>query len=170
MSVFFYGCVTMDGYLADQNHGQDWLDQTGGVEDTGYEAFYRDMDVTIMGRRTFRAIEGLENAENIYPTTRNYVFTHEKELSRKGFTPVSGDVAAFVEGLGREKNVWIIGGNTILAPLLERDMVDRMIVQVAPVLLGKGVPLFAQKEKLRRFRLCEVNRYGQFAELVFSKM
>lgn len=51
MSVFFYGCVTLDGYLADKNHRLDWLHQTGTVEDTGYESFYRQMDVTLMGRR-----------------------------------------------------------------------------------------------------------------------
>ena len=37
MSVFFYGCVTLDGYLADKNHGLDWLHQTGSAEDTGYD-------------------------------------------------------------------------------------------------------------------------------------
>lgn len=51
MSVFFYGCVTLDGYLADKNHRLDWLHQTGTVEDTGYESFYRQMDVTLMARR-----------------------------------------------------------------------------------------------------------------------
>ena len=51
MSVFFYGCITLDGYLADKNHGLTWLHHTGGTEDTGYENFYRRMDVTIMGRR-----------------------------------------------------------------------------------------------------------------------
>ena len=170
MSVFFYGCVTLDGYLADRNHGLDWLDQTGGVEETGYDAFYGQMDITIMGKRTFQAIEHLENAENIYPSTVNYVFTHEKTLPLKGFIPVSGDAAAFVESLGREKNIWIIGGNTILAPLLDRDLVDRLIIQVAPVLLGEGIPLFTQKERQRRFRLDGVNRYGQFAELLCSRL
>ena len=43
-----------------------------------------------------------------------------------------------------------------MAPLLERDMVDRLIIQVAPVLLGEGIPLFTQKEGLRRFCLDEV--------------
>lgn len=51
MSVFFYGCVTLDGYLTDKNHRLDWLHQTGTVEDTGYESFYRQMDVTLMARR-----------------------------------------------------------------------------------------------------------------------
>lgn len=167
MGVYFYGCITLDGYLADKNHGLSWLYETGTTEETGYEDFYRKMDVTIMGRRTFEEIAKLEDAA-VYPTTENYVFTHTDRLPYKGFIPVSGDVPSFVAEL-REKNVWVVGGNTILAPLLERDMVDHLIVQIAPVLLGEGIPLFAQKEGLRRFHLDEVKRYGQFAELILSQ-
>lgn len=169
MSVFFYGCVTLDGYLADKNHGLSWLHETGTAEETGYDSFYEAMDVTVMGRRTFEEIAKLEDAAGIYPATENYVFTHADSLPRKGFIPMSGDVADFVTGLGPDKNIWIVGGNTILAPLLERDMVDHLIVQIAPVLLGKGIPLFTQREGLRRFRLDEVKQYGQFAELVCSR-
>lgn len=169
MSVFFYGCVTLDGYLADKNHGLSWLYETGSAEETGYDDFYRQMDVTIMGRRTFEEVAKLEDAAAVYPTTENYVFTHADRLPQKGVVPVSGDIAEFVAGLGPNKNIWIVGGNTILAPLLERDMVDRLIVQIAPVLLGEGIPLFTQKEGLRRFRLDKVKRYGQFAELTFTR-
>lgn len=169
MSVFFYGCITLDGYLADKTHGLSWLYETGTTEDTGYEDFYRQMDVTIMGRRTFEEIAKLEDAAAVYPTTENYVFTHADNLPQKRFVPVNGDVAEFVAGLGPDKNIWVVGGNTVLAPLLERDMVDHLIIQIAPVLLGEGIPLFTQKEGLRRFRLDEVRRYGQFAELVFGK-
>lgn len=169
MSVFFYGCVTLDGYLADKNHGLDWLHQTGSAEDTGYDDFYQKMDITMMGRRTYDEIARLEDAANVYPTTENYVFTHAGSLPQKGFVPVSGDVAEFVAGLGSGKNIWVVGGNTILTPLLERDMVDHLIIQIAPVLLGEGVPLFTQKEGQMRFRLDEVKRYGQFAELIYSR-
>ena len=169
MSVFFYGCITLDGYLADKNHGLNWLHETGSPEETDCDRFYSEMDVTIMGRRTFEEIARLENAASYYPTTENYVFTHADSLPQRGFTPVRGDVAEFVTGLGPDKNIWIIGGNTILAPLLERDTVDHLIVQVAPVLLGEGIPLFTQKEGQMRFRLDEVKRYGQFAELIYSR-
>lgn len=168
MSVYFYGCVTLDGYLAAKDHSLDWLHQTGTAEDTGYEAFYARMDVTVMGRRTFREVEKLGNPAEAYPATENYVFTH-RPLSQEGFTAVSGDPAEFVEKLGRGKNVWVIGGNTILAPLLDGDLVDHLIIQVAPVLLGAGVPLFTQGEALRRFRLEKVRQYGPFAELVYGR-
>ena len=57
----------------------------------------------------------------------------------------------------------------IVAPLVDQDLVDRITVQTAPVLLGAGIPLFTQGEALRRFRLEDVKRYGQFAELTCVK-
>lgn len=169
MSVFFYGCVTLDGYLADKRHGLDWLHQTGTVEETGYEEFYRRMDVTLMGRRTFQAIAAAGDAAAIYPTTKNYVFTHT-ELAADGFTAVQGDAAAFTRRLPQEQNIWVIGGGTLLAPLLNENLLDHLILQIAPVLLGDGIPLFSQEEGLRRFHLEEVRQYGQFAELRYRKL
>ena len=97
------------------------------------------------------------------------MFTHTA-LSQPGFTAVSGDVASFTRQLGKEKNIWAVGGNTILAPLLDQDMVDHLIIQTAPVLLGEGIPLFTQKAALKRFRLEGVRQYGQFAELVYGRL
>lgn len=169
MSIYFYGCMTLDGYLADQAHNLDWLYQTGTIEETDYENFYKNIDITIMGKRTFSELEKLEDAESVYPNTENYVFTHSEKLSRKGFIPVYGDVVEFVKQIKKDKNIWIIGGNTIISPLLDYNMIDCMMIQIAPVLLGKGIPLFSQEEVFKRFRLKEVKKYGQFAELIYEK-
>ena len=170
MSVVFYGCVTMDGYLAGKNHNLDWLYQTGSIEETGYEDFYKSINITIMGKRTFDVIKNIDDISSAYPTTKNYVFTHAESLPVSGFIPVNCDVVEFVKQLQTDQNIWIIGGNTILAPLIDNDMVDNMIIQVAPVLLGAGIPLFSQKEALKHFYLKEVKKYGQFAELWYSKI
>lgn len=168
MAVYFYGCVTLDGYLAAGDHSLDWLYETGTAEETGYDGFYSRMDVTLMGRRTFRELERAGDPAAVYPNTENYVFTH-RAFSHPGFTAAAGDPAQFVRALGAERNIWVVGGNTILAPLLDQDLVDRLIIQVAPVLLGAGIPLFTQRETLRRFRLEAVRQYGQFAELVYGR-
>ena len=168
MAVYFYGCITLDGYLAAKGHGLDWLYDTGSPEETSYDEFYSRMDLVLMGRRTFQEIEKTGDPASVYPTTENYVFTH-RELSCPGFTAVNGDPAEFVKGLGQDRSIWVVGGNTILAPLLDQDMVDHLIIQVAPVLLDEGIPLFTQKEAMRRFRLETVRQYGQFAELVYGR-
>ncbi len=170
MSVFFYGCITLDGYLADRNHNLEWLYQTGDTEETDYDSFYNSMDITVMGKRTFNEIEKMDNIDTFYPTTKNYVFTHAKNLSIRGFIPVDSDVVEFVKQIEKDKNIWIVGGGTIVAPLLDHNMIDNMIIQIAPVILGAGIPLFTQKEALKRFDLQEVKQYGQFAELIYSKL
>ena len=154
MAVYFYGCITMDGYLADSQHRIDWLHQLGSVEDTGYDDFYRQMDVTIMGKRTFEEIQGLPDVESFYQDTENYV---------------AGDVVDFVKQLDKAKNVFVIGGNSLVGPLLDADLFDVLIIQIAPVILGKGIPLFTQKEGQRFYQLDEVRQFGPFAELVFSR-
>lgn len=169
MSIYFYGCVTMDGYLADKNHGLDWLHQSGSVEDTNYNDFYDKMDITIMGRKTFDEIQKFENPHQFYPTTENYVFTHNQTMLVPGFHFVEGDIRAFVKHIDEHKHVWIVGGNTIVSPLIDNDLIDVIILQIAPVLLGDGIPLFTQKESLKRYQLHEVKQYGQFAELVYIK-
>ena len=57
MAVFFYGCITLDGYLATKEHGLNWLYDTGSPGETSCDEFYSHMDVTLMGRRTFGEIE-----------------------------------------------------------------------------------------------------------------
>ncbi|MBW9737419.1 dihydrofolate reductase, partial [Escherichia coli] len=56
-----------------------------------------------------------------------------------------------------------------IAPLLDKQLIDKMYLQLAPVLLGEGIPLFTQKEGKQLFDLIEVKKYGQFAELVLEK-
>jgi dihydrofolate reductase len=169
MSVYFYGCMTLDGYLADKNHSLDWLHQSGSAEETSYDDFYKKMDVTIMGRKTFSEVLKMGDPKEFYPTTKNYVFTHDKSLSNEGFNFIEGDVVEFVKNIDKNKHVWIVGGNTLLAPLLDHDLIDIMIVQIAPVLLGDGIPLFTQKEAVKRFELKEAKKYGQFTEMVYIK-
>lgn len=59
------------------------------------------------------------NIKTFYPTTINYVFTHDEQFCEEGFMPVQGDIIKFIQRLDPKKNIWIVGGNTMLAPLLD---------------------------------------------------
>lgn len=169
MAVYFYGCITLDGYLADSQHKIDWLHQVGTIEDAGYDDFYKKMDVTIMGKRTFEEIQGMPEVEDFYAATDNYVFTHDEMIPVQNYQPISGDVVDFIRQLDPAKNVFVVGGNSLVSPLLDADLFDHLIVQIAPVILGRGIKLFTQEEYLRFYQLDQVRQFGQFAELVFSR-
>lgn len=48
MSVYFYGCISLDGYLATKDHDLTWLYESGTTESTGYDKFYEKMDIVMM--------------------------------------------------------------------------------------------------------------------------
>lgn len=56
--------------------------------------------------------------------------------------------ADFIQALKRQdgKRIWIVGGGDLLQPILKEELVDEFIIQVAPVLLGRGIPLFRPGE------------------------
>ena len=62
-----------------------------------------------------------------------------------------------------EKRIWLVGGGELLHILLKAELVDEIILTVAPVVLGRGVPLFRGAEG--NLRLVEIQRFGQFAQL-----
>lgn len=169
MTVYFYGCVSMDGYLADKHHRLDWLHASGTPEETDYEAFYQQMDVTIMGRRSFDEVAKAGNPSDFYPTTENIVFTHDTDFHHQGFVARQGSIVDVIREFSPDKKIWLIGGNSLMADLLDHELVDVLILQVAPVLLGEGVPLFTQKEKIQRFTLADVKQYGPFVQMTYRK-
>ncbi|UYO36100.1 hypothetical protein NF868_02470 [Bacillus zhangzhouensis] len=55
-SCFFYGAMSIDGYLAREDHGLDLLIGTEGEEETSYDHFYASVDTLIMGRHTYEQV------------------------------------------------------------------------------------------------------------------
>ena len=170
MSVFFYGCISLDGYLSGKNHDLSWLYESGSPEETSYEEFYKSMDIAIMGRNTFNEVSKMGSISEIYPSTTNYVFTSHDDINTDSVTAISGSLADFIETIDKNKNIWIVGGGGILSTLLNENLVDKMYIQVAPVIIGEGIRLFQNKELSKRFKLLDVKQYGQFAELIYGKI
>jgi dihydrofolate reductase len=66
------------------------------------------------------------------------------------------------------KNIWIMGGSELISNFIKEKLVDEIIVTVAPVLLGSGIPLFSQNDFQTLLRLTSTNRFNQFVELRYE--
>lgn len=167
MAVFFYGCVSLDGYLATSDHGLDWLYETGTTEETGYDEFYRCMDVMVMGRRTLRRSDVLA------------IQVRRTLLRRISFLLiVSLIVWAFLRLRAAPSTSCGLWGPIGISGWLEVPAsCHRCLMRLWSTIWlfrshlcywGLG-SLFTQAEAVRRFRLERVNQYGRFAELMRSK-
>lgn len=161
---------SLDGYIATKDDALDWLYDVEGEGDNGYSEFYNTVDTILMGKRTYDWIMNQELKEFPYKNKECYVFSRSLTKDTEDVKFVNRDVVHFVNQLKSEngKNIWIVGGGELLHSLMKEELVDELIITVAPILLGKGIPLFKEVDKQFNLSLKEVRKFNQFVELHYE--
>jgi dihydrofolate reductase len=131
--------VSLDGYLAREDHALDFLDPFH--EDHGYVDFMRTIDCLVIGRLTYDVVCGF--GEWPYPGKRVVVLTHRELAPRRGEEAHAGPLAPLAARLANEgvQRVYLDGGIAIQQGL-DEDLVDDMTISTVPVAIGRGRRLF----------------------------
>lgn len=171
--VVLYIASSLDGYIATQDHSLEWLFQVEGQKeaDDVMEAFDDTTDTVIMGRRTFDWVMEEMKGENPYPQKAIYVYTHQNRESAENIFYTQKEPKKLIEEVSQQagKDIWLVGGSEIIRDFLEAQLVDEIILSIAPVLLGKGIPLFKEGNYASEWGLKKTRQFGQFAELTLTR-
>jgi dihydrofolate reductase len=150
---------SLDNYIARKDGAYDWLHWNDEVAEISAK-FMKTVDALLIGRKTYEVM--LAAGQTSYPGAKNYVFTRSKKkvaaLTKalearkkpdKNVEVVSSDAVAFVKKLKRQKGkgIVIFGGGEFAKALFEADLIDEIVLNIQPVLLGSGVPLFHEMSK-----------------------
>jgi dihydrofolate reductase len=176
----YFTASSLDGFIADANHGLEWLFALGDVQDTSYPTFIRDVGALAMGSSTYewmlRHAVGPE-AESPQPWPYDqptWVFTS------RSLPGVDGADVRFVKGdvrpVHREmvevaagRNVWVVGGGDLAGQFHDHGLLDEIHVQIGSVTLGSGKPLFPRRITVPPLRLVSARAIGTgFVELVYA--
>jgi dihydrofolate reductase len=65
------------------------------------------------------------------------------------------------------KNVWLVGGGDLVGQFADRQLLDEILVGIAPVTLGRGAPLLPRRLTAVQLELVDVGRDSQFARLTY---
>lgn len=140
--VTFGVANSLDNFIARKDHAVDWL--LWGKEAAAVTTeFWKTIDTVLMGRKTYEV--ALKNGMTSYPGVKNYVFSRTiRESPDKRVEIISEDAAGFVRKLKRQKGkgIGVIGGGQLAKALFEANLIDEMVLNIHPVLLGAGIPLF----------------------------
>ena len=103
----------------------------------------RRFDAVLMGRRTYE-VGSQQGLTSPYPTLDQYVVSSTINDLDPAVTVVDGDPVGLARRLKAEDGlgVWICGGSALATPLFAAGLVDRLVIKVAPVVFGDGIPLF----------------------------
>jgi len=129
----------------------------------------KTIDTILIGRVTYDWIMKHEN-EFPYKGKECYVFSKEKRDNNKDVTFIHNNIIGFINQL-KTKNggkIWLVGGSKLVSELINTNLVDELIIQIVPVLIGDGIPLFKKKNNQTKFTLKSINRYNQFVELNYE--
>jgi dihydrofolate reductase len=113
----------------------------GGLDLSDNQRF----DTVVMGRATYEV--GLsEGITNPYPHLRQILATTTIAAPPDPAVEIVGtDIVEQVRALKRESgmDIWLAGGGRLAAALV--DELDEMILKINPLVLGAGIPLFAER-------------------------
>jgi dihydrofolate reductase len=171
-TITYGGAVSLDGFLADAAGAVDWLHFSKDVQQEMTE-FWKDVDTILMGRKTYGVAAGNADSEEAHevaaalekksrkkkePAMRTYVFSRTlKDIDNPGVELVKSDAAAFVRELKQRpgKRICLMGGGELAQSLIAEGLVDDVGLNIHPILLGSGVPVFRDPGHRVAFTLTE---------------
>ena len=175
-STQFYGATSLDGFIATPDHDLGWLLQFGEIEGSSYPAFIREVGALAMGSHTYEwmlkhAIDAGQPWPYAQPT---WVFSTRtlRGIAGADVRFVRGDVGPVHQSMVQAaagRNVWSVGGGELVGQFYDAGLLDELIVQIAPVTLGAGMPLLPRRIAQPALRLTSVTTLGGlFAELRYA--
>ena len=147
---------SLDNFIARKDGAVDWLfmDNT----DYGMREFFASIDTMLIGRKTyeFALSQGSKpkrksrskkaKGKSVFCSSmKNYVFSRTmKAAPDEDVVIISESAEEFVRNLKAEagKDIWLMGGGELARSLFAENLVDEIRLNIHPVLIGSGIPLF----------------------------
>jgi len=168
--VTFGVANSLDNFIARPDGAVDWLVWDDEVAEIT-KKFWKTIDTVVMGRKTYEVAAG--SGSGAYPGVKNYVFSRTLKLPRsKEVEVISQDAAEFVGQLKNEpgKGICVMGGGELAHSLFQARLIDQIGLNIQPVLLGSGVPLFYEMNAQLDLKLLEHKRLKNGGVFIFYRV
>ena len=145
---------SVDGFIADENGGVDWLNDFQ-AEDYGMMEFFEQCGTVIMGSRTYEQALAFNSW---FGKMEGVVFTSRQlpPFNNEIINFVSGDPVPVVDELRKkEKDNWLVGGGQLITSFIDLDLLDELIITLIPRLLGRGLTLCPSIDAISMLQLLD---------------
>jgi dihydrofolate reductase len=156
--VTFGAACSLDGFIARADHSVDWLRWSKDVSAIT-NAFWQTIDTVVMGRKTYAV--AASSGGGAYPGVKNYVFSRTlKKTDQPKAELITDDARTFVAALKKTKGkgICVMGGGELASDLFNAGLIDEVGLNVHPIVLGSGIPMFPRVERQVDLELIEHRR------------
>ena len=169
--VTYGAAVSLDGFIAGPDEALDWLRSSADVNAIMRES-WKGVDAMLMGRRTYEFAARSGGGPSGLSKIATYVFSGTMGEAPEGVELVREDAVGFVRRLkaGPGGDIILMGGGELAATLIEGRVVDEIGLNVHPVLLGAGAPMFAKIGRRAELDLIEARPIARDCVLLRYRM
>ena len=143
--------------IARKNGDEDFLSPRNWEE---FKRIAENIGVFAIGRKTYESVKNWEDKGFRDINSKRLVLSNRSDFSpEEGYTKVSSPVEAVekVSDMGFEK-LLITGGATVNTSFVEEKMVNKIILNIEPYILGQGIDLFDEKDFEEQLKLDKVKK------------
>lgn len=150
MRTVTYGAAcSLDGFIMGPDGSMDWLHYSKDVSEIMAE-YFKSIDTMLLGRKTWAhaqamMADGAQPPDEAFAGIQSYVFSRTLDsLPDPRAQLVRDDAAEFVRNLKKQpgRGICLMGGGELARSLFEADLIDEVGLNIQPVLLGGGIPMF----------------------------
>lgn len=141
MIVVLYMAITVNGYIAKENDETPWSEE----EWISYKNMIKKTGNLIIGKKTYEIMLHDGEFEKIGNPFTIVVNSSMKSHDNFRVAKNPQEALKIVEGNGF-KTALVGGGSSTNTSFLREALVDEIMIDIEPLLFGKGIPLFKQEE------------------------
>jgi dihydrofolate reductase len=170
--------LSLDGFASGPNDELDWISYDDELEQSTH-SLHALTDAVIWGRRTYEGMAGywltvpgnpastpaeLEHARWLDNATKIVV---SRTLDRVAWGDaqntalIKDNIAEEINKIKQEpgKDIWFLGSTMLAQTFMQLDLIDEYRININPIVLGRGKPLFANVTREFPLRLLEAKTF-----------
>lgn len=164
--VTYGGAASADHFIAGPGESVDWLRMSGDVRKIIAES-WKGVDTMLIGRKTWEFGQKMGGGPAT-PGIKTYLFSRTISEAPEGVELIGGDAVEFVRELKAQPGggIIVMGGGELGTALIEGGVVDEIGINIHPLLLGDGTPLFQRLSRRVELELIEARAIADGCVLV----
>ena len=158
---------TVNGYIARENYDEDFLSHQN------WKVFIKlaeDIGLFIVGRKTYEEVKKWKEYNFDSVKAKKIIVSRGKQSKLEtGYVSANSpkDALDKASKLGFTK-VLLTGGGTLNGAFIKAGLVDEIIINIEPFVLGRGIRIFSEETFENKLQLLKVKKLNEIVQLHYK--